>query len=183
LVKNYLSEFISDLTPKTNSNDEIGRKPGSYNWYEIQDNTAYYQLFEGEKIIWALTSDKWGFALDSKNHYLTSGGFLLVSNIVPLKYLLGILNSKLMKFYFSYIGVFTAGGAYTLKKSTIEEFPIKTKEPYTTKIFEIVTDVINRKESDSLADTINLEKEIDQLVYQLYDLTEEEIEIIENSTQ
>ena len=48
-------------------------------------------------------------------------------------------------------------------------------------ISEIVKEVLKLKSENSDADTSKLENQIDQLVYQLYDLTEEEIEIIEYS--
>ena len=80
------------------------------------------ELFEQEKIIWVLTADKWGFVFDKEKHFLTSGGYLLVSKKLSLKYILAILNSNLMRCYFSQIGVMTAGGAFTLKKPQLNVF-------------------------------------------------------------
>ena len=77
----------------------------------------------------------------------------------------------------------TAGGAYTLKKSTIEKFPIKINANYQENIIEIVKNILELKELNLETDTLYFENEIDQLVYGLYDLTGEEIEIIENSNQ
>ena len=50
-IKNYLYTFIEDLTPKKDKNDEKGRKPGNYKWYEIQDKTDFYENFEKPKLI------------------------------------------------------------------------------------------------------------------------------------
>ena len=165
-VKKHLYDFIQELTPREKAGD-IGRKPGSYNWYEIQDNTAYYPLFDMQKIIWPLTADKWGFALDREMHYLTSGGFLLVSETVSLKYLLAILNSTLQEYYFKFIGVMTAGGAYTLKKATIEYLPIKLTDDIT--VFEILVDyVIYLREIDNDLLYSFFDNLIDGIVYELY---------------
>lgn len=49
------------------------------------------------------------------------------------------------------------------------------------KLEELTNNIIATKKQNSSADTTALEAQIDQLVYQLYDLTEEEIEIIENT--
>jgi type II restriction/modification system DNA methylase subunit YeeA len=105
---------------------------------------------------------------------------MLISEDLNLKYLLGILNSNLMHFLFTKIGVMTAGGAYTLKKATIDEFPIKLINADEQKPFiDLVDQILDLKKQDSSADTSALEQEIDQLVYELYGITEEEIKIVE----
>ncbi len=150
-------------------------------WWELRA-CDYYNYFEMNKIVWPLTADKWGFALDTEKHYLTSGGFMLISNEMPLQYILGILNSNLMKFLFSQIGVMTAGGAYTLKKATIDEFPLKVISKETQKpIITLVNQILSLKKSNPQADTSALENEIDELVYKLYELTPEEIEVVKSS--
>lgn len=151
---------------------------GDY-WWELRA-CDYYNYFEREKIVWALTADKWGFALDTNKHYLTSGGFMMISDDLEIKYLLSVLNSNLMKFVFSKIGVMTAGGAFTLKKATIDEFPIKEiskeqQQPFIDKVNQILT----QKQSNPNADTTALEAEIDIMVYHLYELTYEEVCIID----
>ena len=50
-IKEYLFKWKAELTPKKNSPDSIGRKAGKYKWYEIQDDVAYYPIFESPKII------------------------------------------------------------------------------------------------------------------------------------
>lgn len=173
-VKNYLLSYKAELTPRAEENSNLGRKPGDYEWYEIQDNTAYYKLFDEKKIIWALTADKWGFALDNNKHYLTSGGFFLVSKTIPLKYILGILNSKLMEYYFKFIGVMTAGGAYTLKKATIEEFSLANADKSKEESIENIVSKILELKKEKLP-TSNFENKIDALVFHLYKLTESEM--------
>lgn len=146
-----------------------------YEWYALQRCAAsYFELFDLNKIVWALTSDKWGFALDTKKHYLTSGGFFLVSINFSLNYILGVLNSKLMEYYFKFIGVMTAGGAYTLKKATIEEFPIATAENKKLNQIEILVSKILELKKEKLP-TSNYENKIDALVFHLYGLSESEM--------
>ena len=134
---------------------------------------------KSEKIIWGLTADKWAFAYDDKQHYLPSNGYILTSEIVPVKYILGLLNSKLMHYYFGFIGVMTAGGAYTLKASTIEALPIIVavdKLPIVT----FVNQILESKQENPQTDTSELENKIDELVYQLYGITEAEIAVVES---
>jgi len=180
-VKNYLAGFKKELEPGK------GRKPGQYKWFEIQDNTAYYPEFEKEKIVWGLTANKWAFAFDNESNFLPSNGYILTSSKIQVKYLLALLNSKLMKFYFSFIGIMTAGGAFTLKHETINNFPIKTSsEEKQNSIIAFVEKILLVIKSDDYlnnprkqAKVIKLEDQINQFVYKLYDLTPEEIKIVE----
>lgn len=181
-IKKYLSEFYDQLKPKKSPADESGRKPGSYEWYEILDNTAYYPHFEkSKKIIWGLTADKWAFTMDEAKHYLPSNGYILTSNILSIEYILGLLNSKLMQHYFSYIGVMTAGGAYTLKAATISALPFKIAQN-TNDIADVVQKILDVKASNHDADVSLLEKKIDILVYKLYVLTYDEVLIVDPET-
>ncbi len=179
ILKQFLSEHKLELQPRSN-NIDTGRKPGTYEWFEIQDNTAYHKLFNHQKIIWPLTADKWGFCLDNNKYFLTSGAFFLTSEEMPIKFILAILNSKLMKFYFSAIGVMTAGGAYTLKKTTIERFTLpKPDNIIINSIIKKVDEIIKIKEIDINNDISKFENEIDKIIYNIYGLTAEELEIVE----
>ena len=167
------------MTPKENYDDDFGRKPGPYKWFEILDNTAYYKEFEqSEKIIWGLTADKWAFALDTEQHYLPSNGYILTSKTIPTKYILGLLNSKLLQHYFGYIGIMTAGGAYTLKAATISSLPFKIINDK-SKVITLVDNILRSKNEDHNADISKLEVELNSLVYAIYELSEEEITTIE----
>lgn len=164
-IQKYLKLFKDYLEPG------VGRKAGPYYWYEIQDNTAYYQDFEKEKVIWGLTADKWAFAYDKQKHYLPSNGYILSSSDIEVKYLLALLNSKTLQFYFSFIGIMTAGGAYTLKYETIREMPIvegteKTRIPF----ISMVDYILSMHESKyNYVDIIpEFENALNGCIYELY---------------
>ena len=91
-----------------------------------------------------------------------------------------MLNSNLLHYYFGFIGVMTAGGAYTLKAATIEALPIAigTKEQQ-KEIANRVESILNAKAKDKQIDVSSIEFEIDHLVYDLYGLSENEIKIVE----
>ena len=181
LITEHLKVFFRELNPRISDNDSTCRKPGSYKWYEIQDNTAYYPEFEKpEKIIWGLTADKWAFAYDDKQHYLPSNGYILTSKKISVKYLLALLNSKVLKYYFSFIGVMTAGGAYTLKHATIQQLPIIIAENQQP-IIALVDQILTAKSATPAADTTAIERQIDEIVYNLYGVTDEEISKISPS--
>lgn len=180
-VKNHLKKFQNELTPKVSESDLIGRKPGNYKWYEIQDNTAYFEEFKQEKIIWIEISDKANFTLDSNGYFLTNSAYFISGK--NLKYLIALLNSKLCDYYFSQNTAVIAGGRKRYTKQYVEQNPIPIIEESDQKPFiELVDKILSLRQQDKAADTSQLEKQIDQLVYQLYGLTEEEIKIVEGES-
>ena len=102
----------------------------------------------------------------------------MTSTKLPIKYILGLLNSKLMHYYFHFIGIMTAGGAYTLKAATISALPFKVHED-TNIIASIVDEILLLKDKDHNADVSFQEQEIDRIVYHLYGLTYDEVLIID----
>jgi hypothetical protein len=168
----HLNNFKSQLEKR--NKEETGIR---YEWYALQRyGSSYYQLFETEKIVWLEISDKANYAFDNNNMYLTNSAYFLSGH--SLKYLLAVLNSKLCDFYFFQKTANIAGGRKRYTKQYVEQNPIPIITQSEQKPFiELVDKILSAKENNN--DTFALETQIDQLVYQLYDLTEEEIKIIE----
>ncbi|GAA7832526.1 class I SAM-dependent DNA methyltransferase [Helicobacter pylori] len=151
-------------------------------------NCAYLEDFEKEKIVYGEIVQEPRFYLDNGEcelgyFYAEATSFILTGE--HLRYLLGMLHSKLITFAFK---TFYAGGGlgesgYRYKKAFIERLPIPQITPQNQKLARKITDcakaILEAKEKDPKANTQQLEKEIDALVYQLYNLTDEEIKIIE----
>ncbi|UOR67838.1 DUF7149 domain-containing protein [Helicobacter pylori] len=99
--------------------------------------------------------------------------------------ILGILNSKLMTYFYKkkFFPTHMQGGAFGFDTLSVETLPIpqitKSNQPTAHKITDCTKAILEGKEKDPKANTQKLEKEIDALVYQLYNLTDEEIKIIE----
>ncbi|WRA33366.1 class I SAM-dependent DNA methyltransferase [Helicobacter pylori] len=152
-------------------------------------NCAYLEDFEKEKIVYGEIVQEPRFYLDNGEcglgvFYAEATSFILTGE--HLRYLLGMLHSKLITFAFK---TFYAGGGlgesgYRYKKAFIERLPIPKITPQNQELADKITDgakqILALKEKDPKANTQELEKEIDALVYQLYHLTDEEIKIIEN---
>ncbi|MCQ2812752.1 Eco57I restriction-modification methylase domain-containing protein [Helicobacter pylori] len=100
--------------------------------------------------------------------------------------ILGVLNSKLMTYFYKkkFFPTHMQGGAFGFDTLSVETLPFpqitKSNQPTADKITALVDKILQAKEKDPKANTQRLEKEIDALVYQLYHLTDEEIKIIEN---
>ncbi len=181
-IKKHLAEYYEDLLPKNKRSEKKGRKPGNYKWYEIQDNTAYYREFEKEKIVWIEISDKANYTFDSRGMYLTNSAYFISGR--SLEYLLAVLNSKLCDFYFFQKTATIAGGRKRYTKQYVEQNCIPDIEEESQKPFiDLVNQILILRNVDFKSDTKELESQIDQLVYQLYGLTEEEITIVENSVK
>lgn len=98
-----------------------------------------------------------------------------------LKYLLGLLNSKLFNYYVIAFGKLKRDGYYEYSKNTLSQLPIKKDDDSYLRVVEIVEQILKLKHKNLQACTIELENQIDKLVYKLYGLTEGEIAIIENT--
>ncbi|GAA8017563.1 class I SAM-dependent DNA methyltransferase [Helicobacter pylori] len=99
--------------------------------------------------------------------------------------ILGVLNSSFMSWYAreNFKDKHMSGGYLGLNKGNLEKLPMfeleKSNQPTADKIIALVDKILALKEKDPKANTQKLEKEIDALVYQLYNLTDEEIKTIE----
>ena len=95
--------------------------------------------------------------------------------------ILGLLNSFLLNWYYQNIINNEVGEALAqVKRGHLAILPIpKINLDLFDKVINRVDKILTAKKSDPNADTTALETEIDQLVYQLYELTAEEIKIIE----
>ncbi len=177
-VKNYFLEVGKSRLEQ--SGEQGSRKKTNNKWFETQDSISYWEDFEKPKIVWGEISDKPKFAFDDTGYYAEATTFLMTGE--KLKFLLAILNSKVSEWYFNLIGTTTGMGTNRWKKYKIELLPIKVpSESQEQKIEILVNEILSIKKQNSAADTTDLENQIDQLVYQLYDLTEEEIKIVERN--
>lgn len=179
-ILSYLEGFRKCLEPKPKDfkgKNWPGRKPGTYKWFEIQDAVDYYEEFEKEKIVWPETSLDNQFTIVQKGIHLNKTTFFMPISDLGL---MAILNSNLAKFYFGSIVSKMRGGYFSMSKAYVQTISIIKPEPkIKDKIEELVSKIIETKKQDPTSDTSTLEADIDQLVYKLYELSEEEIGIVE----
>ncbi|TRV09956.1 MAG: class I SAM-dependent DNA methyltransferase [Microcystis wesenbergii Mw_MB_S_20031200_S109] len=139
-----------------------------------------------EKIIGVITGDKIIVALDNNQIFPTDGLYLMSSNQEKCsnKFLLGILNSKLLTYFYRLLSMENNRTLAQIKPTILQELPIEISDKILVKKIEIKIDqILTAKKSNPKADTSELEKEIDKIVYELYGLSEEEIRIIEGETK
>jgi len=175
-MKETYPEIFSHLEPYKEK--AIKRYDKGEYWWELR-NCAYYDLFEKPKIIFPNLQNSNKFAFDNSGVYLNAPAVFLPSND---KALLAILNSKAVWHFLKSICVIRSGGYIEVKPQYFEQIPIPDIDPnIKSKLFDLTEKIIQAKTNNLQAEIPSLESQIDQLVYQLYNLTEEEIKIIEGN--
>ena len=149
---------------------------GQY-WWELRA-CDYYEEFEKDKIIIPAITKSANYTFAVCPFYSNDK-----TSIIPSKkYLLGLLNCKLLDFYLKNIASTKQNGYFEYKPVYVSQIPIiKLINSEKEKLEIKVTQILALKKQDPTADTSALESEIDQMVYELYGLTEEEIAIVEGS--
>ena len=181
-IRKHLEQYRLNLEPKpeywdsNKSGEWQGRKPGTYLWYDFQDNIAYHSVFEREKIIWLSISDKPAFALDNDRMYVTAPAYIMTSDCN--KYLLTILNSKVMEWYLDKVSSSTGQGTNQWSKIFVEQLPIPQLSENRRRPFEILGEyliVLNDPNTpDIMAQASNelishqFEEVLNMMVYELY---------------
>jgi len=181
----HLSQFKSQLEKRTGgarwNRDKTKILSIPYKWYELQvDYHKIIEEFEKEKVVWQEMSYGSAFAYDDEKIYTNQTAYIMVGE--HLKYLLGVLNSKVSGFYIKSIAYSLSEGAQRWIKQYVEKIPIppitQQNQKIANQIVNLVDQILSIKKQNPDADTSDLENKIDQLVYKLYGLTEDEIRII-----
>ncbi|EHM7471354.1 Eco57I restriction-modification methylase domain-containing protein [Campylobacter coli] len=179
-IENYpsLKKHFDEFYPQLEKRADKGLTP-----YNLR-NCAYIEEFEREKIVYSEIVRKPQFYLDTKlNFYAEATSFILTGE--NLKYLIAFLNNDFVAFIFK---TFYAGGnlgenGFRYKKAFLEKLPIpkinSKNQKLADELINLVDEILKAKEQDKNANTQELENKINSLVYKLYNLTDDEIKIIE----
>ena len=152
---------------------------GRLKWYYMHWPRSKATFDACPKIVWAARTEGRNFMYTENEFYGSRNLFYLETNRINLKYLLGVLNSSLYKYYMDQ-KLKHLGALLQLDKGQIVKVPIFNPEGQCQKpIIALVDKILAAKAKDAQADTSELESQIDTLVYDLYGLTEEEIAVVE----
>ncbi|MBX0420102.1 Eco57I restriction-modification methylase domain-containing protein [Campylobacter coli] len=115
--------------------------------------------------------------------YVSATFYVIKTQRINVKYLTAILNSKLVAFWLKHKGKMQ-GNNYQIDKEPLLNIPIvdtnSKNKKLADELINLADEILKAKEQDKNANTQELENKINSLVYKLYNLTEEEIKIIEN---
>ena len=178
-IQTYLLENKDFLAKRA---DIKRRKRANWWGYAFPMHKEYYHL---DKIWCSYRGTKNCFALDQTGEYIGFTNTTVIFDTNPdfnLKYLLALVNSKLMEYQHKVGSKQTGGGIYEYFPNTIDRYPIAViSREEQQKFIELIDKILEVKTVNPLADTSEIETKIDWLVYELYGLNEEEIALIENS--
>lgn len=164
-IYQYLVTFQKELE---------NRQDKGYNWANLR-NCVYFDQLDQPKIIYPDIAKGLNFVLDETGYFINNTAYFLNTGS---KYLLAILNSKIIAFYYNAIAIQLGSSANRAFTIYIEQLPIpKISEKDQKPFIKLVDQILSKKQKAE--DTTVLETQIDNLVYQLYDLTAEEINIVE----
>ena len=177
VADSYLADFCKQKLAQTGEFVEIegkritigttpekARKKTNNQWFETQDSISYWEDFFKPKITWGNLNLKGTYSYVQKGMFINAPSpFIVTSNIA----ILHILNSKIADYYIRSLGVTRNGGYFEYKPMFVEKFPIPQTGLDSLELYPI-----NPSKEQ--------EKEIDDIIYQLYHLSMQEIEYIEN---
>lgn len=167
-IHNHLINYKDRLIPGIAG----GRLKGNYEWYEIFHTPLNWRDFESPKILYQEIMTYQSFTLDECNFYPNNKVFIIPS---ASRYLLGLLNSKIIWFFLHEIAPKLQGGALMLQTSYIKQIPI----PTAPEAEHLAIEALVQKCLDAKGQGVEeWEAEIDDRVAHLYGLTAEEMKII-----
>ena len=172
-MQNDYPKIINHLLPFKDKAKARADK-GDY-WWELR-NCAYYDLFEKSKIVFPNLQNINKFAWDETGTYLNAPAVFLPTDD---KYLLAVLNSKVVWHFLKSVCVIRSGGFIEVKPQYFEQIPIpeltdkKSKKPFIDMVDKILSAKLKEKNTQALED------ELDMMVFKLYELTQAEVKIIE----
>lgn len=167
-IARHLMQFEDKAEKRTDKGDF---------WWELRA-CDYYREFDAPKIMYQVMQVKPCFIYDDCGQYCNNSMWIIPKND---KFLVGLLNSKMGWWLISKYCTAIQNG-YQLIWKYFGQIPIpNTSDDSKVVIEKLVCQILFDKKHNPNADTFKLEKEIDELVYQLYDITPEEQKIIEGN--
>lgn len=168
-IKKHLDKYVNVITSDN--------KPYGLHRARQQD------FFEEPKIVSLRKCKEPTFTYIGEPAYVMAEYYVIKSQRINLRYAVGILNSSVIKYWLKNMGKMQ-GDNFQMDKEPLLNIPIVLAEKtIENNVISIVDQIIKIKQADSLADTVELEEQIDKIVYELYGLTEEEIRIVEESVK
>ena len=154
------------------------RKKTNNKWFEVQDSIGYWKCFALPKIVYGQFQDSAEYSFAEEHVFLSSNEYVLITNNYSAKCLLAFLNSKPSEWMLGHIAGSLGGNAKIGQKSNFLKLPVPILSVQQQKQYDdIVSDILSMKKHG--LDSCQEEKRIDNLIYQLYNLTPEEIAVIE----
>ncbi len=117
-----------------------GRKPGTYEWYEIQDNIAYWKEFEKPKIVVPAITDAVNYAFDGYGYYSNDKTSIVIPPSLP--YTLAVMNSNVSWWFTQQTFASKQGGFYEFKPMYFSQLPIPQPPAANQELVEAIAEYV-----------------------------------------
>lgn len=177
-VKRYLLSYGKSRLEQSGRRLPDGtrsRKRTGNAWFEVQDTCAYHAEFVKEKLFWIDLAEKGRFAHDDQEMFCVNSAYMLTGN--NLKYLCAVLNSTLITWFMKNSALNSGMGTTRWIRFTVDRIPIPTIDVNSQQPFIRTVDAIHDALRTGSIIT-SLEADLDELVYELYGLTTDEIQAV-----
>ncbi len=180
IIYNHLKQYKEKLKQRGQCRYGGKGNQGQHHWLELDNNPSdtYLAEFAKEKIVWQRVTKEPMFCQIKPDIFIQDSMAFITTN-QSTEYLMAILNSKLIKLFVEMFVHKYGDTGYLLSNQYVEQLPIpqiskSEQQPFIALVDKILTAKQQKQ------DTTALETQIDQMVYGLYDLTDDEIRIIED---
>lgn len=171
-IKAYLDPHIKRLECR----QDRGNTP-----YHLR-GCAFYGEFSSPKIMWARRAERAKMAYVEDEMYCESTSYFMAGDPDLLKYLLAVLNSKVVSWFVNKTGVTTNYGVISWDAETVTKIPIPKATTQTMQALGGLSDLMTANTSTSAeAHSAETDREIDALVYDLYGLTASQVKVVEEA--
>ena len=174
-VRDYLLHFGKERLEQTGKTYTIGgetfksRKKTANKWFEVQDSIAYWKDFDRPKVMWKIIGCNINFALDRNSMLCNNAVNIMTGDEQQLLQFVALMNSHLFDWYLKLTTeAEVQGGGIQLYVTTLETTPLQLAFP--DSFCRVIEAVIRHEKT---------EDEIESYIYELYNLSPEEIIFLE----
>ena len=164
-IKAHLDQYYDVISKRYDKGDTT---------YNLR-NCIYTDDFSRQKIVWGNLCLSAQYAYVENEVFINAPSTMIVGGT---KYLLALLNSIVVDWYIRQLGVSRNGGYFEYKPMFVEQAPIPTVTKEIQDKIELLVDKLL-----DLYPNNEIEKELDNIVFSLYNLSSEEISFLDSKSE
>ncbi len=180
-IYNHLNQYRKKLKSRTDKGEK---------WYNLRA-CSFYDDFEKPKLIYPNIASRLFTVFDEEKYYTNQKCYIITSDSIDLRFIDALFSSKVLNFVFLLLGSPLGSGGYDISKIFVNQLPIVFNDKIAENIADLTDksrEIYKKINSDTLAPKEKniyqqqlgvIEDEIEALIYELYELTDDEIAIIE----
>jgi len=169
-----LAEYFESKNENLGGKLESRSDQGNH-WMNLRD-CSYYSLIESEKIIWSELAPEGRFSRSKPDEYIVDTAYLI--NTDHVEYLLAILNSNLILSIMRHTASRLGENGLRWKRHVVDKIPIPPVSSIPEMVLIKLKNLVQQLEASELDSGKEIQDEIDKLIYQIYELSDADIQAI-----